>query len=106
VKETPRFEGAGQGEGNEHPSPIAPLDRHQACIDPRAAILLRAAARYDLLRSGEIELDQAFDPAFVDDILAATGACPCRDAMDRHFDRIRFEDRAARLRQWRRWRRR
>jgi hypothetical protein len=38
-------------------------------VDPRAAILLRAAVRYDLLRLGEISLDEAFSKNFVDDFV-------------------------------------
>jgi hypothetical protein len=57
--------------------PIAPLGPDQQHVDPRAAILLRAAARYDLLRAGEIDLAQAFDGHFVSDFLEATSACPC-----------------------------
>src|SRR5215469_1154318 len=73
-------------------------DRH---VDPRAAILLRAASRYNLLRHGEITLDDAFSENFVDDFLEAVGAI-WRRQMFEHWDRIWFEDRAERLRKWRR----
>jgi hypothetical protein len=74
----------GQGEERDSgkcSSPIAPPGPDQQPVDPRAAILLRAAARYDLLRAGEIDLAQAFDSHFVADFLEATGACPCRSAI-------------------------
>ncbi len=93
--------GPGQGdkEGSGKASaPIAPLSPRQQPVDPRAALLLRAAARYDLLRHGEVTLDQAFDCAFVDDFLTATNACPCQCAQHQHFDRIARELRDERLR--------
>jgi hypothetical protein len=97
----PGHVGEGSKAGNCSP-PIAPLAPDQQPVDPRAAILLRAAVRYDLLRAGDIDLDSAFDCQFVSDFLDATGACPCHSAINRHFDRQHRPLCEERLSRWRR----
>lgn len=96
--------GPGQGEESESGKlspPIAPACPERQ-VDPRAAILLRASARYHLVREGAMTLDEAFSPDFVDDFLTATNSCPCQRAQILHFDRLYRRDRAERLRRWRR----
>jgi hypothetical protein len=75
--------------------------RQRQPVDPRKAWLLRAASRYDLLRTGTMTLDEVFDPQFIDDFLTATGACPCQRGIDQHFDQIHRQDREQHLRRWR-----
>src|SRR5262249_41677691 len=95
----PGHVGEGSKAANCSP-PIAPPGPDQQPADPRAAILLRAAARYDLLHAGEIDLATAFSPDFVDDFLSATNACPCQCAQHQHFDRFARALREERLRRW------
>lgn len=76
------------------------IEREDRGVDPRAAIMLRMACRYDLLRAGAMSLDEALDDQFIADFLDAVGACWCRHVVD-HFDRVHHEDREQRLRKWR-----
>jgi len=100
VTKTPAERGRGEGEKkNVAPNNAAPEHRQP---DLRASWLLRAACRYDLLREGVIDLDEAFDDQFVCDFLEATNCCPCDSAISGHFDRVCCELREERLRRWRR----
>ena len=82
MKENPGLVEPGRGENQKikADSPSTALDhQHQEvfCVDPRAAILLRAACRYDLLRAGVLSLDEAFDLEFVCAFLTAADCCSC-----------------------------
>jgi hypothetical protein len=98
--------GPGQGGGsnsNNPPPDTAPDQERQRSVDPRAAWLLRAASRYDLLRAGAMTLDQAFDLHFVSDLLdAIPDICPCHTSICDHFDAACYEFRFERLQRWRR----
>jgi hypothetical protein len=68
-------DGPGIEGKTKHPSISVQPAQGQRPVDIRASLLLRAAARYDLLHHGVIGLDEAFDNQFISDLLEATGAC-------------------------------
>ena len=98
---TPACVGPGLREGNsESDAPpdsvlAAPTSRPD---DPRAAWLLRASARYHLVKNGAMTLAEAFSPDFVCDLLDATVACQCHTSITKNFDRIARELRRRRSR--------
>jgi hypothetical protein len=95
----------GRGEERneaDYSSPITALDRDRQLIDPRLAFLLRAAARYDLVECGLLDLEAAFDFEFVETFLEITAACTCQRAIHRHFDREHRRICEEQLRRW--WR--
>jgi hypothetical protein len=92
----------GGRQNRNAPPDNVPPDQRQRLVDPLAAWLLRASARYHLVREGAMTLDEAFDNAFVCDFLEATGACQCHTSITRSFDRVARELREDRLRRWRR----
>jgi hypothetical protein len=74
MTKTPAVGPGLRGEKSESgkPSPdSAGLDHRQQPVDPRAAWLLRASARYHLVREAAMTLDEAFSPDFIDDFLTA-----------------------------------
>ena len=88
-------------EGNDQPSSIV-RPGLPSRPDPRAAWLLRASARYHLVRNGMMSLNEAFDDHFICDLFdAIPNACPCHFAINRNFERIARELRKERLRKWR-----
>jgi hypothetical protein len=80
--------GPGQGDDQQikrrSPCTGSPDSRQ---IDLRASLLLRASARFHLVREGAMSLDEAFDDQFICDILEATGACSCFHHINQNFDR-------------------
>ena len=107
MTETPRFEGAGQGEHERKEANCSPhtalASQHQDHVDPRLTLLLSAAIRFELVERDEMSLDEAFDGKFIDAFLTATGACWCQRAIDDHFEREHRQLCEWRLRAWR-WR--
>jgi len=103
VRKAPAFR-PGQGdEANktDNPSPT-PLDPNRQRIDLRLAFLACAAARFDLVETSAMTLDEAFDDAFVQSFREiAVPPCACEreilDAFEREH-RILCE---RRLRAWR-----
>ncbi len=104
MKKAPAVE-PGPGEGiSENFPPDTALDPNGQHIDLRLAFLACAAARFDLVETNAMTLDEALDDVFVEQLRAvAEITCRCeRDILDA-WERGHRKLREQRLRNWR-WR--
>ena len=103
MKNAPAFEpGLGdEASTKDHHSPT-PLDLEiQDQVDPRLALALRIAARFDMYEHGDLTIDQIFAPEIIDEFLNITRACWCHRAIGDHFDREHRQLCERRFRAWR-----